>query len=104
MQRTNIMTWGFVLIFLGAQLAVVDSVLLTPRVSNFLSDQGRRTEGFAAAPAGINNPFSQAGFNASSGNNRSVANASSGLGGQQSISPPDWLCWPIRLLTLPRSG
>ena len=38
MRRTSIMTLGLVLIFIGIQLNLVDTYVLTPRFSNLLAD------------------------------------------------------------------
>ena len=88
------MTLGFVLIFLGAQLALVDSYLLTPRISNFLSQQGNIESVGQSQPANANqfrSPFNQAsyggGIPARQGNGIFVA--------QKKVSPPKWLCWPV---------
>ena len=67
MRRTTVMTIGFVLIFIGIQLNFVESYVLTPRVSAFLSKQSDRYQqnvqlNGAAIPAATaqNSPYYQA--------------------------------------------
>lgn len=94
MRRTSTMTLGFVLIFLGIQLAVVDSYLLTPRITHFLSQQ----ESDAAQPAIVSNPiqrnpYRQVAFQPL-GSQRPVPGYE-GAVTQQRVTPPKWLCWPV---------
>lgn len=98
MRRTSTMTLGFVLIFIGAQLALVDSYRLTPRMSNFLSERGGSIETvnpMATADQGRFNPFTQAAF---SGANQPSAGVAVGNVPQKEFSPPAWLCWPVLFL------
>jgi riboflavin biosynthesis pyrimidine reductase len=88
------MTTGFVLIFLGAQLALVDSYLLTPRISNFLSENGRAVSAPtipAVVQANQNSPFSQAGYQQPVIAPTLIATSVP----QRTITPPKWLCWPM---------
>ena len=89
------MTAGFVLIFLGLQLALVDSYLLTPRISNFLSQQVTVDTAYQPSNLPFNNqgPFRQVGY----GGNQNTATwpQSFALGTQKRITPPNWLCWPV---------
>jgi len=68
MNRTVVMTLGFLLVFFGIQLNVVDSYTLTPRMANFLSDKFPDRRGIQS-PLGPSpqqqqqNQFSQVGFN-----------------------------------------
>ena len=98
MRRTSTMTLGFVLIFIGAQLALVDSFRLTPRMSNFFSERGGAVESanpMASADQGRFNPFTQATY---SGGNQPAAGVALGNVPQKEISPPGWLCWPTLFL------
>jgi len=88
------MTTGFVLIFLGTQLALVDSYLLTPRISNFLSENGRSVAVPAppvVAQTNQNSPYSQIGYQQPAIAPALIATSSP----QQTITPPKWLCWPM---------
>lgn len=92
------MTLGFVLIFLGAQLALVDSYLLTTRISHFLSQQEDSDVSNVASaplaqqqPAQAFNPFQQASYQ----NGRPpLAPGYQGAVTQKRVTPPKWLCWP----------
>lgn len=95
------MTLGFVLIFLGAQLAIVDSYLLTPRISNFLSQQESDASignQLAVAPANgqtnriANGPFRQVSYQNGS---QPLVPGYQGVVTQKRVTPPKWLCWPI---------
>lgn len=91
------MTLGFVLIFLGAQLALVDSYLLTPRISNFLSQQELDVDR-GANPMALRNPqtagspFSLAGY---SNGRQPLVPGYQGAVTQKRVTPPKWLCWPV---------
>ena len=92
------MTLGFLLVFFGIQLNVVDSYVLTPRMANFLSDKLPET------PAIQNNiidpnqqpgPFAQAGY---SPINPSAIRVPVSSGANRVIRPPGWIGWPIMFL------
>lgn len=99
MNRTVVMTLGFLLVFFGIQLNVVDSYVLTPRMANFLSDQ------FQEAPAIQNSiidpnqqqpgPFAQAGYSA---DDQRVFQIPPSTGANRVIRPPGWIGWPIMFL------
>ncbi|QEG20867.1 hypothetical protein [Mariniblastus fucicola] len=98
MNRTVVMTLGFLLVFFGIQLNVVDSFVLTPRMTNFLSDQ------LADAPAIPNSvvspsqqpgPFTQAGY--SNGDPNTYRTPVSPRANRV-IHPPGWIGWPIMFL------
>lgn len=108
MRRTSIMTLGFVLIFIGVQLNLVETFVLTPRFSNFFSENGvAPSNGVALNPQLLNpanfdqygrqaaNPFYQASYPAGNSNPSFVPPAFSN---QQQISPPNWICWPVLFL------
>jgi len=101
MQRTSLMTLGFVLIFLGIQLALVDSYLLTPRFANFMAEQ-RNLAQVGSAPPIVRNqyqqpqsPYQQAGFQVPQQLPPVLATTPAI---QRTISPPRWLCWPTLFL------
>ena len=123
MRRTSIMAAGFVLIFIGIQLYLVETYTLTPRFSNFLSsqrlvrprpnnqifnngnglvqpNQANSNLGFQNQNFNQNNsPFSQASF--PNGNNGSLLPQQalvSTYGPPKVIRPPNWICWPVLFL------
>ena len=95
MRRTSTMTLGFVLIFLGIQFALIDSYVLTPRVVNFVSDQGQFAQ---VVPPQVDpnqyqqSPFSQVAYQAP---NQVSPVLGSIVPAQRTITPPRWLCWPL---------
>lgn len=104
MGRTSLITMGFLLIFLGIQLNVVNSFTMTRSVGNFLS------ENFSANPGGLNvaSPTSPPQFDANRQNyNSPYYQASYGNNttqfqrapvvtvGNRTIHPPRWICWPV---------
>jgi hypothetical protein len=93
MQRISTMTLGFVLIFFGIQLAVIDSYVLTPRVANFLSEQGVATPTVQVPQLNVNSPYqspySQAGYQ------QAPVQVVPNSIGQRKVTPPGWLCWPM---------
>ena len=93
MRRTSTMTLGFVLIFSGIQFALVDSYVLTPRIVNFLSDQGQFAQVVPPAQNQFQqSPFSQVGFQAP---NQLAPALTVAPPAQRTITPPRWLCWPL---------
>ena len=99
MRRTSIMTLGLVLIFIGIQLNLVDTYVLTPRFSNLLADYAtvEREVVAAEAPADVpSNPYYQASY--SNNNQAATKLGNSKLGSQKKITTPTWLCWPILFL------
>lgn len=104
MRRTSIMTLGFVLIFIGIQLNLVETYVLTPRFSNFLMEGSAQSQPMANSNAqnqnytSYNSPYYQASFpNGSSSINQQKSQLT-GLGTPKTVSPPSWLCWPILFL------
>ena len=104
MSRTSLITLGFLLIFLGIQLNVVQSFTMTPRVSNFLSDNfsGNPDElrvapsipspQFSANQQNYNSPYYQASY----GNNTAQFQQTPAVSiGNRTIHPPHWICWPV---------
>ncbi|MDB4766515.1 hypothetical protein OAG71_02375 [bacterium] len=107
MSRTSLMSTGFLLIFLGIQLNIVESFTMTPRVSNFLNDN------FSGNPNAIadanpvpglridanrqnyNSPYYQTSYanNAPQINTTLVPQIH-----DRTINPPRWICWPVLFL------
>jgi hypothetical protein len=105
MRRTSVMTLGFVLIFVGIQLNLVESYVLTPRISSFLSEQASSnpsdlltTGGASNRNAAFNSPYYQTSYPAG-GNLLNRQNTSTlGFGAPKTIRPPSWICWPVLFL------
>ncbi|MEM7456827.1 MAG: hypothetical protein AAF456_20960 [Planctomycetota bacterium] len=125
MSNNATMTIGFLLIFMGIQLNVIDSYTLTPRATQFWAERIATPEQLAAAgytsfqnvagaagqyfdPSsggyaannGYNNPFSQAGYS-NSYNSPLAPNVGGVLpfsGGRKTIRTPEWVCWPVLFL------
>jgi len=101
MNRTVVMTLGFLLVFFGIQLNVVDSYVLTPRMANFLSDK------FPDAPTNQPNvidanqqpgTFTQAGYSNGQQLQQTVVRMPTPTGVNRVIRPPGWIGWPIMFL------
>lgn len=98
MNRTVMMTLGFLLVFFGIQLNVIDSFVLTPRMTTFLSDQFSEEDGglVRAVPMGDPNqptPYAQVGYVPTPGLAMPAA-----LEENRVIRPPSWIGWPIMFL------
>ncbi len=93
MRRRSIMVLGFVLIFLGVQLNLVESYELTPRFSNFLSENGQVTNPVMLPNQEFNSPYYQASYS-----NSQINQPVSLSGNVTTITPPRWLCWPALFL------
>jgi hypothetical protein len=120
MRRISAMTLGFVLIFVGLQLHLVDTFVLTPRFSNLLSSGTTQFDGpqvpmnfnpnvniqnpnqriqqpFQSNEA-YNSPYYQASF---TGNGQPINQppiqslAPRVTGPTRAVSPPGWICWPV---------
>ena len=92
------MVTGFVLVFVGIQLYLVQSYVLTPRMSNFLSEQANsygqpRATSPVANAANPNSPFYQASYQTPQQYQLPV-----GPSVAKQITPPRWLCWPVLFL------
>ena len=95
-------TFGFLLIFFGIQLNVVDSYVVTPRMSHFLSDNFSNThptDGLPFAQPEIINqtPFSQASFGQQGAALPRPVTALSNIPNRV-IRPPGWIGWPVMFL------
>ena len=116
MSRTKLMSFGFLLIFIGIQLHIVQSFTLTPRVSNFLNDGLQQNPNLVGGPGyapqnpaapfdanrqNYNSPYYQASYSnqAAYSNPAAVARPASTFGtGNRTIVPPRWICWPVLFL------
>jgi len=104
MNRTVVMTLGFLLVFFGIQLNVVDSYVLTPRMANFLSDKLPETPANQINAIDANQQlgtFTQAGYSNGQPNQPGVLRMpmSTGVNGaNRVIRPPGWIGWPIMFL------
>ena len=99
MRRSSTMTLGFVLILIGIQLNVIQSYELTPRFSNFLSENGGKVAVAPAAPNSANVPADSPYYQASFSNNANPAPAVGNPAGTiRSITTPRWMCWPVLFL------
>jgi len=106
MNRTVVMTLGFLLVFFGIQLNLVDSYVLTPRMANFLSDQFPETSADQINSVDIVQPpgaFTQAGYSTNQANQanqqynfRVPSFAPAAV--NRVIRPPGWIGWPIMFL------
>jgi len=94
MRRIKMMTIGFVLVMMGVQLNLVDSYELTPRFSNFLSEQGGQTNVQPMnANYNPNNPlYQRASYPNPVANYPTAAASPAPL---KVIQHPRWLCWPV---------
>jgi len=104
MSRTSLITMGFLLIFLGIQLNVVKSFTMTPRISNFLSDNFAGNPDGLNVPSPVSSPQSDANrqnynspyYQASYGNNATQFQRAPAIGiGNRTVNPPQWICWPV---------
>jgi hypothetical protein len=96
MRRGSTMTFGFVLILIGIQLNVVQSYQLTPRFSNFLSENGGpRSNEQASLNQPFDSPYYQASFENTSYTQPVAVSAPAPI---KVISTPNWLCWPVLFL------
>ncbi len=109
MRRTSVMTIGFVLIFIGIQLNLVKTYVLTPRFSNFLSVNAPRNESDSLAIAGnpnfdrtnpaYNSPYYQASFPRNAAANQQPVGLAPMMtqmsAPARAVSPPNWFCWPV---------
>jgi hypothetical protein len=93
------MTLVLVLIFIGIQLNLVDTYVLTPRFSNLLADHAtveREVEAVRPTSEARSTNYYRASYQ---NNTRTESKLEkSGLGVQKKISTPTWLCWPILFL------
>ncbi len=93
MRPSSIMTLGFVLIFLGVQLNLVESYELTPRFSNFLSENGQMSDSALMKNQEFNSRYNQASYPKVNIDQSNII-----PGNVKTITPPTWLCWPVLFL------
>lgn len=99
MRRSSMMTLGFVLILIGIQLHVVESYELTPRISNFLSENGGSLTSDDPLMAFQNQAHDSPYYQASSRKvTQDFPKANLASGGVKTIRTPRWLCWPVLFL------
>ena len=117
MSRFSLMTWGVLLILIGVELNLVNSVVLTPRATKFLKNKMSYSPFENEGSGASNGSFSFAnGSNDQSysnqGNERrglfgtTYQNVGFGISGdsptglaiQKKITPPSWYCWPPMFL------
>jgi hypothetical protein len=94
------MTLGFVLIFVGAQLCLVETYVFTPRFSNFLADNAP-----AVAQSGqqlptanntnYNSPYYQASYPTGTTSKNPLSVLNGPANGPRAVSPPRWVSWPV---------
>ena len=102
------MTIGILLLFVGLQLNLVESYVLTPRMTEFFSDKFSQDHATGYGPAGPianangyangSSPYSQASYG--SGQVSPVNRSSVQLtpSGNRVFQPPRWICWPVIFL------
>ena len=103
MSRTGNVTLGFLLIFIGLQLNLVQTFTLNSGATKFWAERIATPEDLAplrtvpVATNGFNynnNPFSQASY--SNGIQSPIQPAASSIFLRpKQITPPDWICWPV---------
>jgi hypothetical protein len=103
------MTSGLVLLLVGVQLNMVETLVLSRTATVFLnerlSDPFESLEVDRGGFMGLNSPsqrYSQNNYGSKSPgffnagfSNQKLADTVSYLGPQRTITPPPWLCWPI---------
>jgi hypothetical protein len=100
------MTLGFVLIFVGIQLNLVETFVLTPRVSSFLSEHASSnpnglvdSEGLLGQNTTYNSPYYQTSYPNGGGQlNLNNVTTPINFGTPKTITPPNWICWPVLFL------
>lgn len=103
MNRSKIMIIGFLVIFLGIQLNLVQTYTLSPSATRFwnenLEDLPTMDVGTVQAATNSPNttPFSQASYGSqlNNGTVQPLLSAPVISSGPKQISPPGWLCWPF---------
>ena len=100
------MTLGIVLIFIGIQLNLVETYVLTPRFSNLLTENvsqfeaqpGTRSITQNANNSAYNSPYYQASYPRVFAKRQPISVAPNGMGVPKTVSTPTWLCWPVLFL------
>ena len=102
------MTIGFLLLFVGLQLNLVESYVLTPRMTEFFSDKFTQDPTAGFGPAGPiasgngyaagSNPYAQASYGSATVNPASRSSFQVTPNGNRVIQPPRWICWPVIFL------
>lgn len=99
------MTIGFLIIFVGIQLNMVQTYTLTPRATKFWVENIDDVSFETIAPvqavtngydnAMNNTPFSQASYGTSQNYAPAPYSVPAVLSGPKRIAPQDWICWPF---------
>jgi hypothetical protein len=95
------MSLGLLLIFIGTQLYFVETYELTPRVTKLIKRKGGGNTGDVYEAAGDAYQTTENYY--SGDNNYLTAGYSDSLSGtpvgpNKTISPPNWICWPVFFL------
>ena len=103
MNRPVMMTLGFLFVFFGIQLNVVDSYVLTPRMANFFADPNASPQTIVPELSNANGPqFVQTGFNAPNAATSNFPNqvtlSRPNNQANRVIRPPVWWGWPVMFL------
>ncbi len=103
MNRSKIMVLGFLLIFLGIQLNLVQTYTLSPNATRFWNENLAELPDvdLASVPVAAN-PYNTATYSQASygsqpdyGTTQPQMLAPAVLSGPAQITPPEWLCWPF---------
>jgi hypothetical protein len=101
MNQSKIMVTGFLLIFVGIQLNLVQTYTLSPSATRFWNENLEDLpDELVPVPAVVNGPepgpFSQASYGTPQ-NYQAIQPQMSvpAISGPKQITPPDWLCWPF---------
>jgi len=107
MSRISVMTIGFLLIFSGIQLNLVESFVLTPEATKFwhekIVDPANELVVVTDPDSGMDSrnqrsgPFQAPFFQASwAGNNAGQSSVQQHNGGApKTLTHPQWICWPV---------
>lgn len=101
MNRTAVMTLGFLFVFFGIQMNVVDSYVLTPRMANFLSNKLPDAQAIQPNVFDANQQpgtFTQAGYTNSPPVQPGAVSQPFSSGANRVIRPPGWIGWPVMFL------
>lgn len=101
MNRTVVMTLGFLFVFFGIQMNVVDSYVLTPRMANFLSNKLPDAQVIQPTVFDANQQpgaFTQAGYTNGPPIQPRVVSQPTPTAVNRVIRPPGWIGWPVMFL------
>ncbi len=105
MSRISVMTIGFLLIFIGIQLNMVESFQLTHQATRFwnekivdpaselVSDGNYAQQAAWQQPSPYQSPYFQASYASPVAG---IPNQSGNVaGGEKTLTHPSWICWPV---------